>query len=171
MSLVFIPQLGGSLQLEDGLGNLLMENNDTVTLESLQKRYLRLEDGLGNLLMENDDTFTLESFVAELAVQVIDENPTLAIPYYWLQPNYAFQLDPGTLFESPWWPAIGQQMQEVLMPVYDERVISGDIPNQPYVAFQLFANVHFGPDADDVFASPTSVDIVEGPADVDLRTE
>ena len=68
-------------------------------------------------------------------------------------------------------PATGQQRQETLMPIYDERFISGDISIIPYLSFQLFANIHFGPDGDAVFTNPTLVDIVEGPADVELRTE
>ena len=131
---------------------------------------LQLEDGLGNLLLENDDTLVLESTSPELSVQVQDENPVLAIPYYWLQPYFAFQADPGTLFEAVWFPGIGQQMQEALMPVYDERYLSGDISNMPYLSLQLFDPRHFGPDGDGTFQGPSKFDILEGPGDFELRT-
>ena len=133
---------------------------------------LELEDGLGNLQLESGDALVLESSspAAELAVQVQDENPVLAIPYYWLQPYFSFQADPGTLFETIWLPATGQQGQEVLMPIYDERFIGGDIPNQPYFELQLFPNIHFGPDGTDDFQGPDDFDILEGPATFEVRT-
>ena len=85
-------------------------------------------------------------------------------------PFFMFQADPGTLFEVVWFPGTGQQMQETLMPTYDPRFIFGDIANQPYFSFQLFANIHFGPDGTDDFTNPVSVEIREGPSDVELRT-
>jgi hypothetical protein len=140
---VLIPAIGGSLQLEDGLGDLLLENSDTLVLEST---------------------------LAEHGSQVIDENPVLAIPYYWLQPYLYFQADPGTLFEAVWLPGTGQQGQDTLMPTYDERYLYGDIANMPYFELQLFDNIHFGPDGVDTFAGPIAVDILEGSADVEIRT-
>tara|TARA_R110000751_G_scaffold23721_4_gene65373 strand:- start:10 stop:459 length:450 start_codon:yes stop_codon:yes gene_type:complete len=133
---------------------------------------LELEDGLGNLQLESGDALLLESSNTgpEFAVQVIDENPVLAIPYYWLQPYLSFQADPATLFEDVWFPGTGQQGQEVLMPVYDERFIGGDIANMPYSAFQMFDNIHFGPDGDGTVQGPSIFDIPEGPADFELRT-
>lgn len=55
-----------------------------IGLEALQ-----LEDGLGNLLLENSDTLIGEG---DGAIQVIDDNPVLAILYYWLQPSFSLQL-------------------------------------------------------------------------------
>lgn len=131
---------------------------------------LQLEDGLGDLLLENDDTLNLEPIDSGYAIQVIDENPIYAIPYHWLHPYFYFQPDPGTLFETVWLPGTGQQNQEVLMPVYDERYLSGDISNQPYFSLQLFDNIHFGSDGDDTFQGPSTFDILEGAADFELRT-
>jgi hypothetical protein len=131
---------------------------------------LQLEDGGGNLLLENSDTLVLESSTPDGAVQVIDKNPVLAVPYYWLQPYHSFQADPGTLFEVVWLPGTGQQGQEVLMPTYDQRYLSGDIANMPYFSLQLFANIHFGPDGVDTFQGPSLFEILEGPADLELRT-
>lgn len=98
---------------------------------------IELEDGLGNLQLESGDALVLESSspVAESGVQVQDENPVYAIPYYWLQPYFSFQEDPGTLFEVVWFPGTGQQMQEALMPNYDPRFIGGDIANIPSTFF------------------------------------
>jgi len=143
MSFIFIPPAGGGLQLEDGTGNLLLENDDTLVLESTED---------------------------EFAVQVLDKNPVLAIPYYWLQPYLSFQADPGTLFEVVWLPGTGQQNQETLMPIYDERFIGGDIANIPYFYLQLFDNIHFGPDGVDTFQGPSAFEILEGAADFELRT-
>jgi hypothetical protein len=131
---------------------------------------LQLEDGLGDLLLENSDTLVLESTIPELSVQVQDENPVLAIPYYWLQPYVSFQADPGTFFEAVWLPGTGQQGQEALMPIYDPRFIAGDISNYPYFELQLFDNIHFGSDGVDTFSGPITVDILEGPADIEVRT-
>ena len=143
-----------------------------VFVPAVSNSELELEDGLGNLQLESGDALVLESSssATELTVQVQDENPVLAIPYYWLQPYLSFQADPGTLFEEVWLPGTGQQGQETLMPTYDERYLFGDISNQPYFELQLFPNIHFGPDAVDTFAGPITVDILEGSGDVELRT-
>ena len=85
-------------------------------------------------------------------------------------PFFIFEPDPGTFFEVVWFPNIGQQMQEVLMPPYDLRYLFGDISNIPYLALQLFDNIHFGPDGVDTFQGPATFEILEGPADFELRT-
>jgi len=139
------------------------------TLSFIPSSPLVLETGSDKLLTEDSNALTTEDSF-EAAIQVIDENPVLAISYYWLQPSFSFQADPGTLFEKVWLPGTGQQMQETLMPVYDERFLGGDIANMPYEALQLFANIHFGPDATDNFTGPEDVDILEGSSDVELRT-
>lgn len=133
---------------------------------------IELEDGLGNLQLESGDALVLESSspVDELGVQVQDENPVYAIPYYWLQPYLAFQADPGTLFEVVWFPATGQQMQEALMPNYDPRFIGGDIANIPYLALQLSIGIHFAPDGTGAFQGPDDFDILEGSATFEIRT-
>jgi hypothetical protein len=135
---------------------------------------IELEDGLGNLILESGDDLLLESSsvpAAELGFEVIDANPVYPIPYYYWQPYIYYETEPSVLFEVEWLAAIGQSESNSLMPIYDVRNTSGDIPNHPYLSLQLFANIHFGPNADDSFAGPTSVDITEGPADVELRTE
>ena len=81
---ILVPQAGGGLQLEDGLGNLLLENNDTLVLESTS---------------------------VELSVQVQDENTVLVIPsadisnmpYFTLQffDNIDFGLDGTGDFQGP----------------------------------------------------------------------
>jgi hypothetical protein len=133
---------------------------------------LELEDGLGNLQLESGDALVLESSspVVESAIQIVDENPTLAIPYYYIHKSSFLQPDPGTLFEALWLPGTGQQGQDTLMPTYDERYLYGDIANMPYFELQLFDNIHFGPDGVDTFAGPIAVDILEGSADVEIRT-
>jgi hypothetical protein len=134
---------------------------------------LELEDGLGDLLFESGDKLLLESSdapAAELAFPVIDENPVLAIPYYYWIPYLFFEPWPANFFEIVWTPAIGQQENHMLMPIYDERYLYGDIANMPYLSLQTFANEHFGPNADDTFAGPLSVEISEGHTDVELRT-
>ena len=85
-------------------------------------------------------------------------------------PSFFLQPDPGTLFEIVWFPGIGQQNQEIGMPIYDERFIGGDIPNQPYFELQLFDNIHFGPDGTDDFQGPDDFDLLEGPATFEVRT-
>lgn len=130
--------------------------------------FLEIESGGDELELEGIDRLYLEDSIP--GTMVLDENPVLPIPYYWLHPYFYFQTDPGTLFEEVWLPATRQQSQEVLMPTYDERVIGGDIPNQPYFELQLFDNIHFGPDGTDAFSGPIAVDILEGSGDVELRT-
>lgn len=83
---------------------------------------LELEDGLGNLLLENSDTLIGEG---EGLIQVVDDNPVLAILYYWLHPSFSLQ---------------------------------------------LFDTIHFGPDGVDTFQEPSTFNIIEGPADFELRT-
>jgi hypothetical protein len=131
---------------------------------------VQLEDSSGNLLLENGDTLALENSTADLAVEVYDLLPTYPIPFYYWQPSYSFQADPGTLFETIWLPGTGQQEPNALMPTYDVRFLYGDIANMPYFELQLFDNIHFGPDGVDTFAGPIAVDILEGSADVDIRT-
>jgi len=146
--------------------------NIFVFVPAVSNSELELEDGLGNLQLESGDALVLESSttVNESAVQVQDENPTLATPYYWLQPYYAFQADPGTLFEDIWTSVLGQQNQETLMPVYDPRYIFGDISNMPYFSLQLFDNIHFGPDGTDALQGPDDFDVLEGSATFEVRT-
>lgn len=56
---------------------------------------LELESGLGNLLLESGDTLVGEGAGA---VQVIDDNPVLDIRHYWLQPYFELQLFPNIHF-------------------------------------------------------------------------
>jgi hypothetical protein len=72
-----------------------------IFLPAIANSELELEHGLGNLQLESGDALILESSSAstELAVQVQDENPVLAIPYYWLQPYFALQLTVGVHFD------------------------------------------------------------------------
>jgi len=83
---------------------------------------LELESGTDVLLLESGDTLVGQGVAG---IQVIDENPVLGVPYYWLQ---------------------------------------------PYFSFQLFANIHFGPDAAGAVTGPTGFDIIEGPNDFEIRT-
>lgn len=122
-------------------------------------------------------SFTLTFTLNNGAVQVEDYDST-----YFLQPaidqqtaiaqmsSFFFQPDPKILFETAWLPGTGQQRQEVLMPIYDQRYLSGDISNMPYFSLQQFVNIHFAPNGDGVFQGPSVFDILEGPSDFELRT-
>ena len=129
------------------------------------------------LILEFSYTFPLTFGAIGGMVQVEEYDSTLllqpALDDYMAivnMPYLSFQADPGTLFEIEWLAGIGQQNQETLMPVYDERFIGGDIANIPYQFLQLFANAHFGPDGDDTFQGPVAFEISEGPSDFELRT-
>ena len=112
------------------------------------------------------------------AIQVEDYDPV-----YFLQPAidahttianmpyFVFQAEPTTfLFDAALWPSTGQQRQETLMPIYDTRYLFGDISNMPYFTFQSFDQIHFGPNGVDTFQGPATFNILEGPADFELRT-
>ena len=78
--------------------------------------------------------------------------------------------DPSDWVEPAYYEA-WQNQPTTLMPIYDMRFIGGDIGNMPYFCLQTFSPEHFGPDGTSDFAGPTSVDILEGPARVEIRTE
>ena len=80
-----------------------------------------------------------------------------------------FQAEPSSWFVPEWIPGIGQQNQNVLMPVYDPRFLRGDIGNIPYTWLQLAINVHFGPNASGDFAEPSSFEITVQPGEFNIR--
>jgi hypothetical protein len=125
-----------------------------IFIPAVPNSELELEDGLGNLQLENGDALVLESSdpQAEHTVQVLDENPVLAIPFYWLQPFIYFQPDPGTFFgkDISWW----QNQPTTLMPEYTSEYLYGDIHNYPDFFMQLSTPI-FPPDGVSG-ASPTS---------------
>lgn len=109
MSFIFIPAIANSeLELEDGLGNLQLENGDALVLES-------------------------SAAVPEGAVSVWDENPVLPIEYrYWHE--YLFlQQEPATWhgYLEAW-----QNLSTQLMPEYSSEYLYGDIHNWPYLVLQ-----------------------------------
>jgi len=105
--LIFTPQVAGGLQLEDGLGNLLLENGDTLVLEN---------------------------FTAELAVQVLDEAPVLPIPYRYHLPYLFFEPEEAgfATFYDAW-----QNPPTTLMPEYSSEYLYGAVHNFPYFFMQL----------------------------------
>ena len=78
--------------------------------------------------------------------------------------------DPLSFFEALWLSWMGQQAQDTLMPTYDPRFLYGDIANMPYLALQLFANVHFGPNASSDFADPSAFDITVKSGEFEIRS-
>jgi len=76
--------------------------------------------------------------------------------------------DPSDWVEPAYYEA-WQNQPTTLMPIYDPRFIGGDIANMSYWFMQLFANVHFGPDATGNVAEPTSVDITVKPGTLEIR--
>ena len=95
---------------------------------------VELESGDGVLLLENGDNLLLESS-ATGAVTVIDDNPVLAILYYYWHLSILFQMEP-TDQVNPAYLEAWQNLSTWLMPIYDERFIAGDISNIPYLSFQ-----------------------------------
>jgi hypothetical protein len=123
---------------------------------------VELEDGLGNLLLENGDELLLESSdipAAGLAVAILDENPVLAIPYsYWL-PFFAFQMEPVDQV-NPVYAEAWQNQSTTLMPERTYEELYG--PTHQWQAFfQQIAPPVFLPDGTGV-TPPTRTKLSPG---------
>lgn len=118
----------------------------------LPRSPLVLETGSDELLAEDGSSLITEDSV-DGAVQVLDEVPVLAVPYYYWHPSIFFQMEPldqvNPVYLEAW-----QNLPATLMPEYSTQYLYGDILNYPYFFMQLAPPI-FPPDGKRV-ASPTS---------------
>lgn len=76
--------------------------------------------------------------------------------------------DPSDWVEPVWLEA-WQNLSTWLMPIYDPRLLYGDIANMPYLSLQLHANAHFGPDGTGNVPEPGSFNITVKSGDFEIR--
>jgi hypothetical protein len=104
---------------------------------------LDLENGTAILELESGaDSLQLESGTE--GAYVLDDNPVLAIPFYWLPEFVFFQMEPGDQV-NPAYSEAWQNLATALMPEYTSEELYGAIHQWPS-HFQQLAPPIFLPD-------------------------